>query len=83
MEEKGIMVKLDNQGRVFVPSRLRKALGIKAGDILMLNLKDGKVEISTLEYAIGNAKEVVKGYARGRKLWKELIQERREEAKNE
>ncbi|GBD39834.1 hypothetical protein HRbin37_02120 [bacterium HR37] len=83
MEEKRILVKLDNQGRLFVPSHVRKALGIKAGDMLVLDVKDKQIEISTVEYAIEKAKEVVKEYAKGRKLWKELIEERRKEAKNE
>ncbi len=82
MEEKGILVKLDSQGRLFVPSHVRKALGIKAGDKLLLNLKNGKLELNTLEQAVKRAKETVKEYAGRRKLWKELIAERRQEAEN-
>lgn len=83
MVKKEIVVRLDDQGRVFVPSKLRKALGLKAGDMLVVKVKDKNLEITTLAHAIKSAKEIVKSYARGRKLWRELLEERKKEGRNE
>lgn len=83
MVKKEMLVILDDQGRVFVPSKLRKELGLKAGDMLLVKVKDKNLEITTLAHAIKGAKEIVKRYARGRKLWRELLEERKKEAQHE
>ena len=67
-------------GRVVIPSKYRKTLGIKPGDELVLLLEEGEIRIVTARHAILQAQALVRRYVpKGRSLSKELIQERREE----
>jgi len=36
-------VKLEGRGRIVIPSKVRKLLGLKEGSILTLEVKDGKI----------------------------------------
>ena len=71
-------------GRVVIPAKLRKAIGLRTGDAVIIRLtKDGLV-ITTPERAIRAAQALVKEYVPGeQKLAGELIAERRDEAKQE
>jgi AbrB family looped-hinge helix DNA binding protein len=74
-------------GRVTLPVGLRKRVGFKEGDKLVVTLKaDGDLELRTgkevAKAGRGMLQSVVKK-ARGRKLVDELLKERREEAKRE
>ena len=67
-------------GRVVIPAKYRKAMGIKPGDELVLLLEEGEIRIVTAHQAIRQAQALVRRYVpKGRSLSKELIQERREE----
>ncbi len=79
-----IMSKIRQGGRVVVPSRYRKELGLKPGDDVILVLEDGEVRITTLPQVIQRAQEMVRRYnPEGRSLVDELIRERRDEAARE
>ena len=79
-----IMTKMGQGGRIVVPAKYRKELGLKPGDDVILVLEDGEVRITTLPRVIRRAQELVRRYnPEGRSLVDELIQERREEAARE
>ena len=79
-----IMVSLGQNGRLVIPAPFRRALGIEAGDELVLSLDEGQLRISTREQAIARAQEGVRQRVRGDvSLVDELIKERRVEARKE
>ncbi len=79
-----IMVSLGQNGRLVIPAPFRRALGIEAGDELVLSLDEGQLRISTREQAIARAQAGVRQRVRGDvSLVDELIKERRVEARTE
>lgn len=76
--------KLADGGRVVIPAEYRKALGLRTGDTVIMQLDDGEVRLFTLDRAIRRAQELVRQYIpEGRSLSDELIAERRAEAVRE
>jgi AbrB family looped-hinge helix DNA binding protein len=76
--------RINENGRLVIPSSFRRALGIEAGDEVVLRLEDDELRITTQQLRIRRAQ------ARARKLLKnkrslarELLAERREAAKRE
>jgi AbrB family looped-hinge helix DNA binding protein len=77
-------VKMTENGRVVIPASFRKALGIKAGDEVILRLEDDELRITTMERRIRAAQRRARKYLKpGVSLVDELIVERREAAKSE
>jgi AbrB family looped-hinge helix DNA binding protein len=77
-------LRINENGRVVIPASFRKALGIKAGDEVVVRLEDDELRITTLKNRIGRAQRRVQGYVKsGRSLAAELIAERREAAERE
>ena len=80
MEE--IVTTLSQGGRIVIPASYRKALGVEAGDEIVLVLEDDEVRVMTLQTAIKHAQELVRQYVpEGRSLVQELIDERRSESR--
>ena len=78
---KEIKTKLGDGGRLVVPAKYRKTLGIKPGDEVILVLEDGELRLLTPQRAVQRAQSLVRRYIpKGRNLTEELLQERREEA---
>ena len=76
--------RLNENGRVVIPASFRKALGIEAGDEVVLRLEDNELRITTLKQRLERARHRVKKYVkRGQSLVDELLAERREAAKRE
>ncbi len=76
--------RVNENGRVVIPASFRKALGINAGDEIVLQIKDDELRIMTLKRRIQRAQESVRRHIKpGRSLVDELIAERREAAKHE
>lgn len=76
--------KLDRHGRVVIPVGYRRALGLRPGDTLTLELDDGALRLIPLSQAIREAQELVAKYVdKDRSLVAELIAERRAEAARE
>ncbi len=70
-------------GRVVIPAEIRRALGLKDGDEVIVSLDDqtGEVRIATRRQRLKQAQDLVKTRVRkGRSLSAELIAERRAEA---
>ena len=76
--------KVDRHGRVVIPAEYRRALGLREGDAVVIQLDDGALRILTRAQAIRRAQEIVAKYVSpDRSLVDELIAERRAEAARE
>lgn len=76
--------RVNQNGRVVIPAAYRKALGIKAGDEVVLRMEDDELHITTLKRRIEGAQRLVRKYVKpGVSLVDELIAERREAARRE
>ena len=76
--------RVNNNGRLVIPAQFRKALGIKAGDVVVVRLEDDELRVMTIKRRIERAQQIVRKYIRpGVSLVDELIAERRAEARKE
>ena len=67
-----------------LPADFRRELGADVGDEVILRLVGGEIHILTIAQAIRKAQALVRNsIPTGRSLVKELLQERRKEAKRE
>ncbi len=67
------------EGRIVLPAALREAAGIKKGDRLTLRVRNGKIEIETLEAQVRRAQEIAAKYHRpGESLVDEFLAEKRQ-----
>jgi AbrB family looped-hinge helix DNA binding protein len=79
-----VRMKLNENGRVVIPASLRSALGIEAGDELVMRIEDEELRITTLKRRIERAQNRVRKYVKpGTLLSDELIASRREAARHE
>ena len=73
---------LSQRGRIVIPASYRRALGIEAGDEVVLVLEDDEVRVMTLQTAIKHAQAVVRRYVpEGRSLVQEPTEERNAESR--
>ena len=76
--------RVNENGRLVIPASYRKALGIKAGDEVILRMQDDELRITTMKRRIERAQRRIRQYVKpGVSLVDELIAERREAAKRE
>jgi AbrB family looped-hinge helix DNA binding protein len=76
--------RLNENGRIVIPASFRKALGMNAGDEIVLRVEDNELRITTLKQLLERAQRRVRRYVKpGKSLVDELIAERREAAKRE
>jgi AbrB family looped-hinge helix DNA binding protein len=76
--------RVNDNGRVVIPASYRKALGIKAGDEVILRMEDDELRITTMKRRLERAQRRIRQYVKpGVSLADELIAERREAAKRE
>lgn len=77
-------LKINENGRIVIPAPFRKALGITAGDVVVLRVEDDELRITTMKKRIQHAQALVRKYVKaGDSLVDELIAERRREARRE
>ncbi|MGB7556799.1 MAG: AbrB/MazE/SpoVT family DNA-binding domain-containing protein [Candidatus Korobacteraceae bacterium] len=77
-------VRVNENGRIVIPAAFRKALGIEAGDEVVLSIQDDELRITTQQRRIQRARRRARQYVKsGTSLVDELLAERREAAKNE
>jgi AbrB family looped-hinge helix DNA binding protein len=77
-------LRVNENGRVVIPAAFRRALGIHAGDEVVLRIEDDELRITTLKRRIERARRLVRKHVKpGTRLADELIAERREAARNE
>jgi AbrB family looped-hinge helix DNA binding protein len=76
--------RVNENGRLVIPAPYRRALGIKAGDEVILRMEDDELRITTMKRRIERAQRRIRQYVKpGVSLADELIAERREAAKRE
>ncbi len=79
-----IQMKMSEGGRVVIPVEIRQSLGLKEGDAVLFELRDGEAVITTRAARIRRAQEMVRQYVpAGTSLVDELIAERRQEARRD
>ena len=77
-------LRVNENGRVVIPASFLKALGISAGDEVLLRIEDDELRITTLKRRLQRAQRLVRKHVKpGTSLVDELIAERREAARNE
>ena len=77
-------MKMSEGGRVVVPAEIRKALGLKEGDLVLWELKDGEARLTTRRERLRRAQALVREYVpAGVSLSDELVAERRAEVERE
>lgn len=54
-----LRVTIDNEDRISLPAEALKALGARAGDLLELEMSEGKVVVSNLRQTTGSLKETI------------------------
>ncbi|WP_117236632.1 AbrB/MazE/SpoVT family DNA-binding domain-containing protein [Thermus sediminis] len=75
---------LGAKGRIVLPAEVRKVLGLKEGDRLLLRVReDGAIELLSAREVARRAKGMFAHVAPGQSLADELLTERREEAGQE
>ncbi|HUO24624.1 MAG TPA: AbrB/MazE/SpoVT family DNA-binding domain-containing protein [Candidatus Aquilonibacter sp.] len=76
--------KVNESGRLVIPAAFRRALGISAGDEVILRMEGDELRITTMRRRIEQAQRRARQYVKpGVSLVDELIAERREAAKRE
>jgi antitoxin PrlF len=78
-----IKTRIGPGGRIVIPARFRKTIGIGVGDEVVLILDGEGVRLMTPRQAVRRAQELVRKYVpAGTNLADELIEERRKETEN-
>lgn len=77
-------VQLGARGRLVLPARVRKRLGLHDGDRMILMVQpDGSLRLASLRAELKKLQGIYAHIAPGKSLVDELIRERREEARRE
>ena len=77
-------VKLSDNGRILIPLALRRAMGIKPGDELVLEVEDGTLRASTRVARLRRVQALARTFLKGdSSLVDELEAERRAESARE
>jgi AbrB family looped-hinge helix DNA binding protein len=76
-------VRVGPQGRIVIPAHIRKALGIRPGEILIARVEDGRLVLETREQIVARLQSWFAQVPPDVSLADELIAERREEARRE
>jgi AbrB family looped-hinge helix DNA binding protein len=76
-------VRLDPQGRMVIPAKLRKLLEIEPGDTLLARFHEGQLVLEKAETIKRRLKKRFSRLPRGKSLAEELLAERRAEARRE
>jgi AbrB family looped-hinge helix DNA binding protein len=82
--QSGYVLHLGDRGRLVLPASLRKSLGLKPGEALLLTVeKDGAMRLSTRRQRLEATRGMFASISPERILSDELIQERRQEVRRE
>jgi AbrB family looped-hinge helix DNA binding protein len=78
------VTRLSEGERITIPAKLRRALHLKVGDPLLIEIADGELRIFTPDRAVQRAQQILSPYLAGKpSLADELIAERRAEAEHD
>lgn len=76
-------VRIGPQGRLVIPAPIRKALGLRRGDVLTARVEDERLVLEKREHILARLKGRFAGISSDTSLVEELIAERRSEARRE
>lgn len=75
---------MGQNGRVVIPAEMRHALGLKAGDEVVMRLEAGEIRLVALRDSVRHARELFRRHVpAGVPVVDELIASRRQEAADE
>jgi AbrB family looped-hinge helix DNA binding protein len=84
MKIEGIQARINQNGRIVIPSVIRKAMGLKLGDSVVMALEDGVLRIESQQARVRRVQQSLRQLVPAdRVLSDELIAERQEEAGRE
>jgi AbrB family looped-hinge helix DNA binding protein len=84
MDQNESHTRINENGRIVIPSSFRRALGIRSGDTVVLRIESNELRITTLRQRLAKAQQLVRAHVAPRtSLVDQLIAERREAAKHE
>ncbi|PCJ26921.1 MAG: AbrB/MazE/SpoVT family DNA-binding domain-containing protein [Rickettsiales bacterium] len=76
--------KISKGGKISIPSICRKALNVSDGDELLFDISDNQVVISPVKFTLQKIRKLLKDRNPSKtSLVDELLQERKQELKNE
>ena len=76
------VARMGQSGRLVIPAAVREELGLTPGTELVLRVDDEGLRLQTRAQAVARAQAIVRRHVpTGRKLARELLQERRREAR--
>jgi AbrB family looped-hinge helix DNA binding protein len=76
-----VRVKLGEDGRISLPAAYRRALGLRPGDELIVQLQDGAISVTSTKLGIERARRMLGRYLKTKEsLADSLIADRRSEA---
>ena len=71
---------LSQGGRILVPAKMRKALGVEVGDELLMRVENQELRIFNLQHAVKEAQELMEKYNPEKKCMSDdIIKDRRNE----
>ncbi|MGH6945476.1 MAG: AbrB/MazE/SpoVT family DNA-binding domain-containing protein [Geminicoccaceae bacterium] len=78
-------VRVDKAGRVLIPARSCRQMGLAPGDAVILEVREGGLQVRPYKRAIEEAQAIIRKYVPDptRSLADELIEERRREVARE
>jgi AbrB family looped-hinge helix DNA binding protein len=79
----GTEVRIGPQGRLVIPSNIRKALNLKPGDTLTASVEEERLVLEKREHILARLKARFRKVPKGVSLVEELIAERRAESQRE
>ena len=85
MSQKNLPVRMARNGRLSVPAKFRKALGLEEGGMVVLSLQDGEVRIRPIGVVLAEVQAMVAPYlkASGDSVEQFLADKRAEVAREE
>jgi AbrB family looped-hinge helix DNA binding protein len=84
MDQNESHTRVNENGRIVIPTSFRRALGIRSGDTVVLRIESNELRITTLRQRLAKAQQLVRAHVGPKtSLVDELIAERREAAKRE
>ena len=79
-----IKTRLGSDGRIVLPAVVRRALGLRPGDQLIVDVEGQEIRLVTVAEAARRAQELVRHYVDpGESLAESLVAERRRESADE
>ena len=81
---RNVISRINDNGRILIPASIRKTIGLKPGDVVVMSVEDGALRIESQLARIRRIQEEFKRFAiPGSLASDELIADRREEARRE